>query len=97
MAGFSTVLYQISAEISKGVQRDDVTVSVRNLTKSFGPARCGERGGWAWGRPERGGEGYMKKIFTSTSHLLQWGRWNIHVSLVLCFAAHIPNCETQHA
>ena len=63
MAGFSTVLYQISAGISEGVQTgDDVIVSVRNLTKSFGPARGGERGGWAW-RPGRGSEGHMKKIF----------------------------------
>ena len=63
LAGFSTVLYQISAGISKGVQRDDVTVSAKSLTKSFRPARCGERSGWACERPERGGEGYMKNIF----------------------------------
>ena len=70
MAGFSNVLYPISAGISEGVQTgDDVTVSVRNLTKSFRPAKCGERGGWAW-RPGRGSEGHMKKIFTSTSYLI---------------------------
>ena len=74
MAGFSNVLYPISAGISEGVQTgDDVTVSVRNLTKSFRPARCGERSGWACERPERGGEGYMKNIFASTSYLVLIG------------------------
>ena len=40
-----------------------------------------------------------KKQLAPTSLLLglYWGRWDIYVLPVLCFAARIPSCKTRHA